>query len=175
MLSFNLKLAVLALIAICTILSAVQADITADPKQKIPKKLGPDEGAILIVGNVQDIAISASNVGANNGTAGSKQANPSSAVCHGVIDDKAGTYQGPCLVEVKDQNQVFHAQCLKGKGSASISFFKEGSGDKTAEVQAVDGMYAGFSSKKPLKQGTSDSKKKGVKVILNCDNDKSLN
>lgn len=176
MFSSKINFATLAIFILCTVTLFVQADITVDAKQKIPKKLGSDEGAILIVGNVADIAISADNIGSKNGTENSsKQANPSSAVCHGLIDKDSQTYEGPCLLSIKESEQGFHAKCLKGKGSASITFYKDLRDGKSVEVQAVDGIWAGFSNKKPLKQGTLHTNKRGVKVILNCDNDKSKN
>ena len=171
MISFNFKWATLAVFSLCIIAPIVQAEITFDPKQKIPKKLGKGEGAITVVGDVMNIAISAVKVAGANGST------TSSAVCHGQIDEDAQTFAGPCFFEFKDDEttKVFHAECLKGKGSAAITFYKEAQNGNFVDVQTADQIWAGFDKKKPLQKGMLHSTTDGTKVILNCDNNKSLN
>lgn len=165
MLLFVLKIAMMAAIAICICTSIVQAQITANPNQRIPKKLNEDEGAILVVGDKSKLMISAKY-----------QTPPKTvAICQMEIDDDLGTFESPCLIKTNEQQQSFRAQCLKTQGSAVIIFHKNDENGNKVEVEAGDGMWAGFTTKELLEQGTLNSTKKGVKVILNCNNNKSHN
>lgn len=159
MFSSKINTATLAVFALCMIAPIAQAGIVSDPSQKIPNPLGKGEGAIFIVGDEESIAISAVH-----------QTPETAAVCHGTIDEKSKTYEGPCYLVTKDQKQTFHAQCTQGKGSASIVFQKSRDSGNAVDVQAVDGMYASFSQSEPLKQGTMSSKTDGTGVILSCGN-----
>lgn len=158
------KIAVMATVATWVFVSIVQAEITANPNQRIPKKLKEDEGAIMVVGDKSKLMISA------------KYQTPKTvAICHKSVDDDLGTFESPCLLETDKQQQSFRAQCLKTQGSAVIVFHKNDENGNKVEVEAVDGMWAGFTTTTPLEQGTLNSTIKGVKVILNCNDDKSHN
>ncbi|PWN35943.1 uncharacterized protein FA14DRAFT_179310 [Meira miltonrushii] len=159
MLSLKLTRATMAIFVVAILVSpVVQAGISVDKTEKVPNKLQKGQGAITIDGDASQVAISASH-----------QTPETSAVCHGTINQNSQMYEGPCILDTQNQQQTFHAQCVKGSGAASIVFHKEGQKGNTVDVFSVNGMQAGFGGKSHLKQGSISTKKHGVKVVLNCD------
>lgn len=140
----------------------VYGEITVDSNELIPKKLKKGQGVIMVVGESRNVAISAVH-----------RTPETTADCHGNINEITKTYEGPCFLSTQDQQQTFHAKCLDSPGSATIVFHKDGEKGNTVETQAVDGIWTGFDDRMPLKQSNMSTKKQGVKVILNCYNNKS--
>lgn len=170
------KWVLVILISILLILPLAQTELVGDSHLKItwPRKRGSH--AIYAVGDRSKILISASNYKSTNGTESQKVGISSTGRCSDVIDVKSGTFKLPCKLTTRKHDQIYHAECVDGKGSASITFFKlDGEvKDKSVQIITSDSIWAGFTNKKhhSLKQGTLNGKGDRVAVVLNCKNDK---
>ncbi|PWN35946.1 uncharacterized protein FA14DRAFT_155359 [Meira miltonrushii] len=167
---------IVTLVSLLVVLPFARTKLVGDSHLRThsPRKRGYH--AIYAVGDPSEIAISASNYKTINGSGGQKVAFSSTGRCSKVIDAESGTFETPCTFSTRLHDQVYHAECTNGKGSASLYFSKlEGSAnDQSVQVLTAGNIWAGFSNKKrvPLKQGTLNNDGDRVAVILNCENDK---
>ena len=94
----------------------------------------------------------------------------SSGKCKKLTNIEQKTFEAPCIFTTTKHDQSFQAECVNGKGSASIYFPKQGTKTRQAVVSTSGKIWAGFSNKKnePLKQGELLNKGDREAVILNC-------
>lgn len=157
-------------------ISLVKAELIGDSRVRFPWPRKRGSHAIYAVGDRSEILISASNYRTLNGTDSEKIGVSSTGRCNKVVNKESGTFTTPCKLTTRNHHQVYHAECVKGSGSASLTFFKLDGPVKEYSVQVITAgfIWAGFTNKKgePLKQGILNNKGDRVAVVLNCKNAK---
>lgn len=162
-------IALYVLVAFST--SIVQSTITEDSHIVVKWPRGVGQHAVQVVGDPTMIDIYATNYKTIYQAETKKKVGISSTgKCKKLTNIEQKTFQAPCTFTTNKHDQSFQAECVNGKGAASIYFPKQGTRSKQAVVSTSGQIWAGFSNKKKehLKQGELLNKGYREVVILNC-------